>query len=239
MKQLTKKIIIEGKIIAESGIMVGGSSSAMDIGGADKQVVRNPITNLPYIPGSSLKGKMRSLLELIMGQLGEDRKGNTGPTHDPKHIPARIFGFIKSKEQNNNEHQQPSRLIVRDSELINPDKLKNTELPYTEITAENTIARITAAANPRFFERVPKGAEFSLNMVLNVFDDEDYLHHVFNALRLVQDDYIGGSGSRGNGQVSFKIKSITQRNLSYYENKAKGNSEKEYELDVPADFRIQ
>ena len=76
-------------------------------------------------------------------------------------------------------------------------------------------------------------------MVLNVFDDEDYLHHVFNALRLVQDDYIGGSGSRGNGQVSFKIKSITQRNLSYYENKAKGNSEKEYELDVPADFRIQ
>lgn len=231
MKQLTKKIIIEGRIIAKSGIMIGGSSSAMDIGGADKQVVRNPITKLPYIPGSSLKGKMRSLLELVMGQLGEkDRKGGIGPTNNPKHIPAQVFGYI-------GKEQRPSRLIVRDSELINADKLTNTELLYTEIKAENTIDRITSAANPRFFERVPKGAEFKLNMVLNVFYDENYLHHVFNALRLVQDDYVGGSGSRGNGQVSFKIENIIERSREYYENKEEGKKVGEKNLEIPKDFK--
>lgn len=237
MKQLTKKIIIKGRIIAKSGIMIGGSNSAMDIGGADKQVVRNPITNLPYIPGSSLKGKMRSLLELVMGQIGVDRKGNTGPTHDPKHIPAKIFGYIKNKDQNDNSSQQPSRLIVRDSELVNPEQIANTELPYTEIKAENTIDRITSAANPRFFERVPKGAEFDLNMVLNVFDEEDYLHHIYNALRLVQDDYLGGSGSRGNGQVSFRLTEVIERTNQYYENQDKGQKIGEGKLEIPDDLK--
>ena len=60
--KLEKKIIISGKIIAESGIMIGGNNTAFEIGGTDKQVVRNPINKMPYVPGSSLKGKMRSLL---------------------------------------------------------------------------------------------------------------------------------------------------------------------------------
>jgi CRISPR-associated protein Csm3 len=232
MPQLIKKILIEGVIIAESGIMVGGSSSAIEIGGTDKQVVRNPITKMPYIPGSSLKGKMRSLLELVMGQVGEDN----GPTQNPNHIPAQIFGHIN---RNTEKKQQPSRLIVRDAELINPEKLKDTELLYTEVKAENTIDRITSAANPRFFERVPKGAMFQLNMVLNVFDidkrGEEFLNHIFNAMRLVQDDYVGGSGSRGNGQISFKLDNITQRTHKFYEGDKSQDQEKK--LDIPKDFQ--
>ena len=115
--QLIKKIVITGEIIAESGIMIGGSTSAFEIGGTDKQVIRNPINKMPYIPGSTLKGKMRSLLELNKGTISRDRKGNYGPTHNPRNIAAQLFGHIKHQE-NNNRSQQASRIIVRDAELI-------------------------------------------------------------------------------------------------------------------------
>jgi len=210
MHKLEKKIILKGYIKAETGLLIGGSSSALQIGGTDKQVVRNPVTQLPYIPGSSLKGKMRSLLELAQGTLGD----NYGPTANPQHIAAQLFGYTT------NQHKQPSRIIVRDAELRNPDKLKNTELLYTEVKAENTIDRVTAAANPRFFERVPKGAEFSMEIIINVFDNDKnkniFLSTVFDCLKLVQDDYLGGGGSRGNGMVKFVIQSIVERTADYY-----------------------
>lgn len=211
---LLKKIVIEGVIIAESGIMIGGSGSALEIGGTDKQVVRNPITKLPYIPGSSLKGKMRSLLELSLGNVSFDG-GHFGPTHNPNHVPAKMFGHIN---RNTEKKQQPSRLIVRDSELLNVEEFKDKDTLFTEIKAENSIDRLTAFANPRFFERVPKGAIFEFSMILNVFEKEDdLLPAVFYALKLVQDDYLGGSGSRGNGKVSFKIFKVEERDKAYYE----------------------
>jgi CRISPR-associated protein Csm3 len=169
-------------------------------------------------------------LELVLGQIHIDEKGNCGPTMDTNHIPAQIFGYIKGS-QNKNQNQRPSRLIVRDAELLNPEKLEGTELLYTEVKAENSIDRVTAAANPRFFERVPKGAEFNLEMVLNVFDNENYLPHVYNALRLVQDDYVGGCGSRGNGQISFKIESVKVRTSEFYEGK-----KVESIFDIPKDL---
>jgi len=218
--QLKKKIIITGEIIAQSGIMVGGSNSAFEIGGTDKQVIRNPINQMPYIPGSSIKGKMRSLLELNMGTVSEDR-GNYGPTHNPNHIAAQLFGHIKHRKDNNNDSQQASRVIVRDAELNNSEEFEGkTELLYTEVKAENTIDRITSAANPRFFERVPKGAKFNLSIIINVFDmdrnGEEFLKYVFNSLKLVQDDYLGGSGSRGNGQVAMNIQKVVVRSNDYY-----------------------
>ena len=214
-KTLVKKVIIKGEIIAETGIMVGGSNTALEIGGTDKQVVRNPINKMPYIPGSSLKGKMRSMLELNEGTV--QLENNTyGPTHEPTHLAARLFGHIN---KNKDKKQQASRLIVRDGELTNSKQFENTELLYTEVKAENTIDRITSAANPRFFERVPKGAKFNLNMSLNIFNDEDetvLLNTVFRCLELVQDDYLGGGGSRGNGQISFKVTSAVSRDTDYY-----------------------
>lgn len=232
MAQLNKKIIIEGYIIALSGIMVGGTNSSLGIGGVDKQVIRNPISNLPYIPGSSLKGKMRSLFELINGTIGDDN----GPTHNPKHKAARLFGHIKNS-QNNHESQQASRIIIRDAELINPEDIEGTELPFTETKVENSIDRITSKANPRTFERVPKDARFQLNITLNVFEgDDDFLGNIFNALKLVEDDYIGGSGSRGNGQVKFVIEKMIERNKDYY----LGKVEEDVDISdqIPESLRI-
>jgi len=226
--QLLKEIVIEGEIIAESGIMVGASSGALEIGGTDKQVVRNPLNKMPYIPGSSLKGKMRSLLELNEGTIGEDR-GNYGPTLNEANLAAQLFGFIKDKSSKSDK-QQPSRLIVRDGEMTNSGKFTNTELLYTEVKAENSIDRVTSAANPRFFERVPKGARFKMSMTLNIFDGDRFpeqklLESVFRSLRLVQDDYLGGGGSRGNGQISFSITNIWGRDKDYYEgHKSNGKS---------------
>jgi len=234
---LKEKILIQGEVVVETGLLIGSSSSALEIGGTDKQVVRNPITKRPYIPGSSLKGKMRSLFELSRGQVDYDENTRAfGPTLDPKHEAAQLFGFIK-KRGKEGATQQPSRLIVRDGELNNPDRLDGTELLYTEIKAENSIDRITAEANPRFFERVPKGAKFDLNMVINVFEGDvngaHFLDWVFEAMKLVQDDYLGGCGSRGNGQIRFEIKSVKRRGKDYY---AKNAAEVDNASSIPQEL---
>lgn len=231
--QLDSKIIIKGKVIAETGLMVGGSSSALSIGGTDKQIIRNPVDKKPYIPGSSLKGKMRSLLEISRGTI-ESKDG--GPTQNPKHEAAQLFGHIN---RNIDKVQQPSRLIVRDGSLTkdSAEKLRDTELLYSEVKAENSINRITAEANPRFFERVPKSAEFDLSMTLNIFEShkqDQMLDLVFECMRLVEDDYLGGGGSRGNGQVKFKVESISKRTTDYYK---KGGKDSAIVLPIPDDFK--
>jgi CRISPR-associated protein Csm3 len=96
------------------------------------------------------------------------------------------------------------------------------------VKAENSIDRITSAANPRFFERVPKGAKFDLNIVINIFSHDklkdDFLSAVFQSLKLVQDDYLGGGGSRGNGQIRFEISQVCSRSADYYTSKADATS---------------
>lgn len=226
--KLEKKLILKGAIVAESGIMIGGTNSAFEIGGTDKQVIRNPINMMPYIPGSSLKGKLRSLLELSEGTISSSgRQKSYGPTHNPQHIAAQLFGHIKHREDNNNESQQASRVIVRDGELQNPEEFEGkTELLHTEVKAENSIDRITSAANPRFFERVPKGARFNLEIIVNIFKEDKnadkYLDTLFYAMNLVEDDYLGGSGSRGNGQIKFELDSILEKDAEAYKTNVKG-----------------
>lgn len=224
--RLVKKVFLTGTIEAETGISVGGSSTGLEIGGADKVVVRNPLTNQPYIPGSSLKGKMRSLLEKLYGKVtpGEDDKGN--PTAAPCKCGqcdiCEVFGVSAD------EKGTPARLIVRDSKLTKKssdelEKSKTTDMPFTEVKTEVVIDRITSTATPRNFERVPAGAEFDLNMVCNIYEKDDetqILDKVFEGLRLVQDDYLGGSGSRGYGQVKFRIKPLTYKDQECYENKS-------------------
>lgn len=222
MPQLLKKIVFTGHVEALTGLMIGASNSGMAIGGPDKQVIRNPRTNLPYIPGSSLKGKMRSLFELFEGTFSTD--GKYGPTTNASHKAARLFGYINNDEKANDlPKQRPSRLLVRDGELLNKEDFPNTDLPYTEAKTENNLNRITAAANPRTFERVPKGAKFGLELVLNVFDDDnetELLEDLLVALRLVHDDYLGGGGSRGNGQIRFELTTVVERTANYYRNQA-------------------
>lgn len=241
--KLEKKVFITGKMEVKTGLSVGGSSVGLEIGGADKVVVRNPITNQPYIPGSSLKGKMRSLLEKV--EKGDDIKHKVAENiyiHQCSEdvepcLICKIFGLPA-------EHKKttPSRLIVRDSELQNPEvllKAKNTDMPYTEVKTEVVIDRITSAATPRQFERVPASAVFNLNLICNIYEDDeekDILNKVFKGLKLVQDDYLGGSGTRGYGEVKFKIDSVKYKDQNLYEQE-NGDATDLVEVNIPKELK--
>lgn len=199
MSKLVKKIVYTGTITLKTGLHIGGTNTALNIGGPDKFVVRNPINNIPYIPGSSLKGKMRSLVEIYNGETNRGK-----PSNNPDSKAGSLFGV-----SGDNENSRPSRLIVRDAELdIKSCDFSSTDLPYTESKTEVAIDRVTAKANPRTFERVPAGARFHLNMVLNIFEGEDeslLKKTVKQAIDLLSDDYLGGHGSRGYGQVEIQF----------------------------------
>ena len=209
--KLIKKIVYTGTITLKTGLHIGGTNSALNIGGPDKFVVRNPIDNKPYIPGSSLKGKMRALIEIVHGcVLIDERTRDVKASNNPNSISGALFG-VATTDKNN----KPSRLIVRDAELLNADDLGNTDLLYTESKTENSIDRVTASANPRTFERVPAGAQFKLNMVLNIFEGEDeegLKKTLMQAIALLQDDYLGGHGSRGYGQVEITLDNPQEKN---------------------------
>lgn len=217
MEKLISKIIVTGEIKILTGIHIGGSNTAMNIGGPDKFVVRNPIDNKPYIPGSSLKGKFRSLIELNDGTISLN--GNySGPTKNPGTKAGKLFGTVEDKK--NGYEQQPSRIIIRDCHLKSGE-LKNTDLPFTESKTEVAIDRITAKANPRTFERVPAGSIFEFNAVINLFendDKEELINTLRRAIKLTEDDYLGGHGSRGYGQIEIANLNFDERNKSFYEN---------------------
>ncbi len=201
MKQLIKKIKIQTSITLVTGLHIGGSSDNVEIGGIDNPVIKLATRgNEPYIPGSSLKGKMRCLLEQTAGasKVGMDKKVNN------------LFGITESKDLKTDN--QPSKLIVRDAILSKESKeallaCDNLDMPYTENKWENVINRTKGIAeHPRQSERVPAGAVFNAEFVLNIWDDdkEDDLLALFEkGIRLLENDYLGGSGSRGYGQIKF------------------------------------
>jgi len=207
--KLEKKVIYTGTITLKTGLHIGGTNASLNIGGPDKFVVRNPISNIPYIPGSSLKGKMRSLVEIANGETNGGK-----PSNDPLSKAGKLFGTA-----GDGEDKRPSRLLVRDAELdILATDFSNTDLPYTESKTEVAIDRVTAKANPRTFERVPAGAKFKLNLVLNVFEGEDekgLKDTLKQAIRLLEDDYLGGHGSRGYGQVKLEFDNPEGENRTY------------------------
>ncbi|MBR2203368.1 MAG: type III-A CRISPR-associated RAMP protein Csm3 [Prevotella sp.] len=201
MKQLVKKIKINTSITLITGLHIGGNSENVEIGGIDNPVIKLASKgDVPYIPGSSLKGKMRCLLEQAAGapKVGLDAKVNN------------LFGITESKA--NNTTNQPSKIIVRDAMLSDDSKkmlldCDNLDMPYTENKFENVIDRVKGIAqHPRQTERVPAGAEFNAEFVINIWDDdkEEELMALFEkGIRLLENDYLGGSGSRGYGQIKF------------------------------------
>jgi CRISPR-associated protein Csm3 len=231
--KLEKKVFIEGEIVLLTGMHVGGSSLGLSIGGADKVVVRNPLTNLPYIPGSSIKGKMRSLLEKSLGLIRpeQDKNGDWEGRlcENPEEDVVQLFGFAADKGGASIDYA-PTRLTVRDGSLINVDELansENTDMHCTEVKTEVSIDRLTSQANPRNFERVPAGARFKLDMVLDIYNvdvkngndttrADNFVALLRQGLMLIEDDYIGGQGTRGYGQVQFHLKTITDRTAEAY-----------------------
>lgn len=202
-----KEIIkINGQIEVLTGLHIGGSSDIIEIGGMDSPAIKNPITSEPFIPGSSLKGKMRMLLEWYLNKVQDGRVCECSDVNCPV---CRIFGVSSNKNSNN---IGPARIIVRDATLNESWKTEINEQGFllTESKTENNIDRITASANPRTIERVPAGAIFDFEIIYKVFDfndnrisDEDFFEFVLDALKLVEVDYLGGGGSRGNGKIRF------------------------------------
>lgn len=225
-KPIFGKVVVEGIIKCLTGLHIGASQDNLEIGGLDKSVVRDPLTRKPYIPGSSLKGKMRSLLERREG-LDFNCRMKIGGHWIRRHecpdtlcVVCRLFGSAGGKDQDN----VTPRIIVRDGLLTDPsrDLLEEIEtgLYLTEWKFENSLDRITSAANPRNLERVPAGGEFDLSMVYTVEADphetQQDLQNIFSLMELIQDDFLGGHGSRGYGKVSFVIKQVMARRLDYY-----------------------
>jgi len=205
------RVVTTGQILAETGLRIGGNPSGIEIGGIDNIVLRNPVSQLPYVPGSSLKGKMRSLYERysrvpINHQIDQVRihSCHLGNTNYDECDVCHIFGLPAEGEV---MAAHPTPLIVRDVTLsaIGDQTVDDVD-EYTEIKWEAAIDRITSAAVPRQMERVPAGGVFEpMELIYNVYSHDllQRLPQVFVALQLVEDDYLGGLGSRGSGKVRF------------------------------------
>lgn len=144
------------------------------------------------------------------------------PSSDPDSQVARLFGVAVDKQEKGLEGVFQQRLIVRDARLLNPKELEeasNTDMPMTEVKTEVAVDRITSKANPRQIERVPAGAEFASEFVLNLYEGDnqnEYLNLLFESMELLQDDYLGGHGSRGYGKIKFEIESVTCKTKEDY-----------------------
>src|SRR4029079_19439448 len=228
---------------------------SLEIGGSDNPVVKDAFGR-PYVPGSSLRGKLRSLLEQALGLAVpaelvylSRRKGQEvrihqsdrpdddicllfgrspgrmvrvsgEPLDSTQARPARMEGF--SGEPLDSTQASPARLAVYDSPLviesISAQMRENLDDELTEVKSENSIDRITSQANPRTLERVPAGARFQVRLVMDVLCDEDapLFLRVLEGLRLLEDDALGGGGSRGSGRVRFGGMRLTWRSKDYY-----------------------
>jgi CRISPR-associated protein Csm3 len=196
------KIEITAVLNVLTGMHIGGTNEFAAIGAIDSPVVRDAITRLPMIPGSTLKGKMRTLLS----RQYSDKYMPVKVENDPE-IVKRLFGDSKTKEYRN------SRLQFSDSILSNIGEIKarGASRP-TEVKFENKIDRITAVANPRQIERVIPGCKFEISIIYNINSDEqcdiEQIAEDFAAIgigfKLLEYDYIGGSGTRGYGKVKFE-----------------------------------
>lgn len=223
--KLEQIVTFTGTIFCVTGLSIGGSSNALEIGGVAQEVIKNPITKEPYIPGSSLKGKMRSELEKEYGAYEWDKsskkfvfseKNPCGCGRTTCYI-CRIFGAHK----NPGAKSAPTRIIVRDAVLSQESKEMIHKLPvdhggYLERKTENIINRNSGTADsPRTIERVPAGLSFEFEIVLRIFEGDDsneMIEKVKEGLRLVEKSYLGGGGSRGSGQVKFEYE-VTCENM--------------------------
>lgn len=241
--------MIKSKLRVLTGLHIGGSDDTMKIGGIDSAVVKREIyansdgsinydgsgkkITEPYIPGSSLKGKVRSLLEHSFGLIREQKqllKDNVGQPVDTK-LAKKLDGemqkkanliitlFGESAGSGDTKNTKITRAIFRDTFLTKESRKLYLEdkISLSEEKAENTINRVSVAANPRFMERVPAGVEFDFEVLLREFEEDKELplaKTVELGLKLLENDALGGGGSRGNGKIEFSIYQKEDRNIN-------------------------
>ncbi|HFU76110.1 MAG TPA: type III-A CRISPR-associated RAMP protein Csm3 [Arcobacter sp.] len=235
---------MQTKLRIITGLHIGGSDDTMKIGGIDSSVIKREVyansdgtinydgtgkkITEPYIPGSSLKGKVRSLLEHSFGLIREqkivaqkDNRFKAGNVVDSKFMNKITDDKLKKKAEiiitlfgesagsGDKVNTKITRVICRDT-FLTPASRKlylDDKIKLSEEKAENTINRVSVTANPRFMERVPAGVEFEFEYVLRAFDEDKDLpleKTLELGLLLLQNDALGGGGSRGNGKIEFE-----------------------------------
>ncbi len=226
--KLTRISKITGDIELLSGLHIGSGNMEMHIGGTDNPVIKNSITQEPYIPGSSIKGKMRSLLEWRAGVVAVTEGKPLGFSHIAQLVDEqaeqgktllKLFGGApegSTQDETLVSEIGPTRLAFWDCSL-RPEwvqEMRKKNLLLTETKMENMIDRIRGVAeHPRNTERVPAGATFEFQLTLKVHDDEDLLNTVLAGLRLLELGGLGGSGSRGYGKLRFRALALDGENL--------------------------
>ncbi|GGY39133.1 type III-A CRISPR-associated RAMP protein Csm3 [Bacterioplanes sanyensis] len=212
--QLNNIFTLSATLELVTGLRIGGNASEMQIGGIDNPVLKHPYTLAPYIPGSSIKGKMRSMLEWRCGVVVDCQGGPLsaeklaefkGDKRQRADAIARLFGLSGDADSEIVKEIGPTRLSFWDCALKQDwlDQRQPEEL-LTEAKSENVINRISGKAeHPRQVERVPEGAEFDFRLSYKVIDNEDLLDEILVGLKLLELDGLGGSGSRGYGKVKF------------------------------------
>ena len=208
MQKLINKISIFGTITCETGMRIGGNKSSLEIGGLDLNIIKTA-SGEPYIPGSSLKGKIRSLLGKVRGWENADA--------DKEPVKS-MFGGGGGKEAG-----IITRLFVRDAHLNKdhfakkfPDQTKR-DFAYSETKTENVINRSTGKAeHPRNIERVPAEAIFNFTIMLDIYEGDNidnYLNLLYEGFELLELDYLGGHGSRGSGKIKIGISSVSGKKI--------------------------
>lgn len=216
MPQLTAITTITATLELVTGLRIGAGDSEMHIGGVDNTVIKHPHTQSPYIPGSSLKGKMRSLLEWRSGAVKEEALGwkdfekASGPTQAEVKRILQLFGISGDAKLGVEQMSTmgPTRISFWDCNL-NEDwvkQIREDNFSLTEVKSENRINRISGVAeHPRQTERVPAGAQFDFRLSIKKLagDGPELIETVLQGLKLLELDSVGGSGSRGYGKVKF------------------------------------
>lgn len=243
--RLAGKLVIDASLVCLTGLHIGAGKGSLEIGGADNPVVKDAFGR-PVVPGSSLRGRLRSLLEQALGLTAPEemvylsrRRGQEVRIHqsdrndDPVCL---LFGRNPGRMDRvkgdavESRHITPARLAIYDAPLevesITAQMREQLDDEMTEVKSENAIDRITAQANPRTLERVPAGARFRVRLVIDILQEEDrqLVPYVVQGLRLLEDAALGGGGSRGSGRVEFQNIRAVWRGRRYY---AEGAAEEE------------
>jgi CRISPR-associated protein Csm3 len=231
------KLVLDSEMLCHTGLHIGAGKGTLEIGGADNPVVKDAFGR-PYVPGSSLRGRLRSLLEQSLGLAVpaelvyvNKRKGQEVRIHAsdaPGDEVCLLFGRAPGRVEKLSGEAlaqtaiSPARLTVYDAALdldsITPQIRESLDDELTEVKSESAIDRITAQSQARTLERVPAGAKFQVRMVLDILceEDKELLPALIQGLSLLEDDTLGGGGSRGSGRVAFSALKLTWRNAGYY-----------------------
>jgi len=234
---LIGKLMLDGEMICETGLHIGAGKGSLDLGGADNPVVKDAFGR-PYVPGSSLRGKMRSLLEQSAGLVSpadlvylSRRRGQEVRIHQSDEAGDEIcllFGRNPGRvERVSGDAMEPktatpARLTAYDAPLdldsITAQMRENLDDELTEVKSENAIDRVTAQSNARTLERVPAGAKFKVRLVLDILcaEDRELVATLVQGIRLLEDDALGGGGSRGSGRIRFSGWKLSWRNKAFY-----------------------